>query len=294
MLIAPSLPATLDLLGVSESDRSELLGAIPRAVGDPALLEAVTEVAALLRAAAGPGAEPPDLRPRREHDDALQQAVVPGQGLVAILAHLVSTDTVRAFHDAREIDPRITRHSLADLGQQMRVHREVTGGLGLHTPTYTSRIWAGAILAVGRLHVEIMRDESLPAPGWTAGIHIPEIGPLVLAEVEASLRAAVELLGRTFGDLGDGFGHRFRCRSWLLGPSIREATAPESNLAAFASLWSEEEVYDATEEAVYFVFRRQPPVAWQDLPTRTSLETAVVEHLRTHRPWRGALGRLER
>lgn len=233
MLIAPSLPATLDLLGVSESDRSELLGAIPRAVGDPALLEAVTEVAALLRAAAGPGAEPPDLRPRREHDDALQQAVVPGQGLVAILA-------------------------------------------------------------VGRLHVEIMRDESLPAPGWTAGIHIPEIGPLVLAEVEASLRAAVELLGRTFGDLGDGFGHRFRCRSWLLGPSIREATAPESNLAAFASLWSEEEVYDATEEAVYFVFRRQPPVAWQDLPTRTSLETAVVEHLRTNRPWRGALGRLER
>lgn len=133
MLIAPSLPATLDLLGVSESDRSELLGAIPRAVGDPALLEAVTEVAALLPAAAGPGAEPPDLRPRREHDDALQQAVVPGQGLVAILAHLVSTDTVRAFHDARGIDPRITRRSLADLGQQMRVHREVTGGLGLHT-----------------------------------------------------------------------------------------------------------------------------------------------------------------
>ena len=53
-------------------------------------------------------------------------------------------------------------------------------------------------------------------------------------------------------------------------------------------------MYDATEDAVCFVFRRQPPAAWQDLPTRTALETAVVEHLRTNRPWHGALGRLER
>jgi hypothetical protein len=62
------------------------------------VLAAITRTANLLRASAGLEAPVAPLADLAEEHNALQQQIAPGEGLIAILAHAASTDTVRAWH----------------------------------------------------------------------------------------------------------------------------------------------------------------------------------------------------
>lgn len=302
MLTAPSAARTMGLLGIEDPDRSELLAAIPRAVADEEILRAVGEVAELLRAEAGLRVEVPRLSARADADNALQQRVLPGQGLVAILAHLVATDTVRAFHAARGLDTADSWRALSDLGQQMRVHRAVFGELGHHTVDWTARNWVGRLYWPGRLQVEPSWDESAsPAPRWVLDVHIPATGPLLPGEVDDSFDGAAALARTCFADLGAGrdpslpvFGHEFTCTSWLLGADIPGLVGPDSNLGSFARRWTLERTTEASDDAAFFVFRTRPPYDATGFGERTRLERGLKQRLVSGAGWQGAAGRMIR
>ncbi|HJF50044.1 MAG TPA: acyltransferase domain-containing protein, partial [Brachybacterium paraconglomeratum] len=228
MLTAPSRTALLDNLGITDQDASELLPLLDAAAADAEVLAEVTETANSLRAAAGLEVPEVDLAAEKDRHDGLQQRLAPGEGLVAILALLVSTSTVRAWHDARGLTREQSWEVLADLGQQMRVHRAGTGRLGLHQLNWMSMNWAGRLVHLGRLQFDLHRQRvallagtgstpSADAPRrWVLGTHIPARGPLDPAEVDASFDAATAYFTEHYPELGAGrgaeepaFGHEF-------------------------------------------------------------------------------------
>lgn len=313
MLTAPSRSALLDQLGITGEDAAELPALLDAAAADGEILTEVTALANRLRAGAGLEVPAVDLETEKSRHDALQQRLAAGEGLVPILALLVSTSTVRAWHAARGLSPEQSWHVLADLGQQMRVHRAGTGRLGLHQLSWVSGNWAGRLVHLGRLQFDLsQRRVARLATGaertspdepsrWVVGTHIPATGPLDPAEVEASFAAATAYFSEHYADLGAGraedepaFGHEFTCDSWLLSEELAEVTGPTSNLARFAALWQMLERTRMDDAALFFVFGQRPPVDPASLPRRTRLEQGVAERLADGRGWTGGTGRLLR
>ena len=95
MLTAPSAPALLEQLGITGQDHEELRALLAPAVADEEMLQEITRLANLLREGAGLEVSQVDLGAEAESLTALQQRLAPGEGLVAILALVVSTATVR-------------------------------------------------------------------------------------------------------------------------------------------------------------------------------------------------------
>ena len=313
MLTAPSRTALLENLGITDQDASELLPLLDAAAADAEVLAEVTETANRLRAAAGLEVPEVDLAAEKDRHDGLQQRLAPGEGLVAILALLVSTSTVRAWHDARGLTREQSWEVLADLGQQMRVHRAGTGRLGLHQLNWMSMNWAGRLVHLGRLQFDLHRQSvallagtgstpSADAPRrWVLGTHIPARGPLDPAAVDASFDAATAYFAEHYTELGAGrgveepaFGHEFVCDSWLLSDQLAEITGVGSNLARFAARWEMLERSRMDDGALFFVFGRRPPVDVAALPRTSRLERGVAERLEDGRGWTGGLGRLLR
>ncbi|MEU2419276.1 acyltransferase domain-containing protein [Brachybacterium paraconglomeratum] len=158
MLTAPSRTALLENLGITGADATDLLPLLDAAAADEEVLAEVTATANRLRVAAGLEVPEVDLAAEKDRHDALQRRLAPGEGLVAILALLVSTSTVRAWHAARGLTPEQSWEVLADLGQQMRVHRAGTGHLGLHQLNWVSMNWAGRLAHLGRLQFDLHRQ----------------------------------------------------------------------------------------------------------------------------------------
>lgn len=313
MLTAPSRSTLLDQLGITGEDAAELPALLDAAAADGEILTEVTALANRLRSGAGLEVHAVDLETEKSRHDALQQRLAAGEGLVPILALLVSTSTVRAWHAARGLSPEQSWHVLADLGQQMRVHRAGTGRLGLHQLNWVSGNWAGRLVHLGRLQFDLsQRRVARLATGaertspdepsrWVVGTHIPATGPLDPAEVEASFAAATAYFSEHYADLGAGraedepaFGHEFTCDSWLLSEELAEVTGPTSNLARFAALWQMLERTRMDDAALFFVFGQRPPVDPASLPRRTRLEQGVAERLADGRGWTGGTGRLLR
>lgn len=312
MLTAPSLPALLERLGITGQDAEDLVPLLGAAVADGEVLAEVTATANRLRAAAGLEVPAVDLEADKARHDALQQRLAPGEGLVPILALLVSTSTVRAWHAARGLSPAQSWQVLADLGQQMRVHRAGTDRLGLHQLNWVSMNWAGRLVHLGRLQFDLSRrrvarlEHGTERTGpdepqrWVVGTHIPATGPLTPEAVDASLDAAVAYFTTHYADLdadrpadAPRFGHEFTCDSWLLSDQFAEITGPESNLARFAARWEMiGQDPSGADGALFFAFGKRPPVEPSTLPRRTRLERGVADRLADGRGWTTGSGRL--
>lgn len=296
MLTAPSAPALMDRLGISPEDQAQLLELLPQVAADSELLVAVTEIANLLRAEAGLDAQPAALGEHTERLNALQERLLPGQGLLMIAAHLVSTDVVRAWHTARGLTQEQSWLALSDLGQQMRVHRLTFGELGHHTLAWTAMNWTGRLFWLGRLQFDLHRSG---AGRWRIGTHIPATGPLTPAAVEESFAAAQQFFPSRFADLsaeseGEVFGREFVCHSWLVNEELPQIVGPDSNLGAFAARWTVEKTFPAADDAVFFVFNQRPPYQLADLPQRSRLQRGLIARLEDGRGWLGGKGRLSR
>jgi len=319
MLTAPSRTALLDRLGITGADAEDLMPLLDAAAADEEILAEVTTAANRLRAAAGLEVPEVDLAADKDRHDALQQRLAPGEGLIPILAFLVSTSTVRAWHAARGLDAALSWQVLADLGQQMRVHRTGTDRLGLHQLHWVCGNWAGRLVHLGRLQFDLSRrrvallEQGEDRTGaertgddepvrWVIGTHIPATGPLDPTAVDASFDAAVAYFTENYADLGADrpadaprFGHEFTCDSWLLSDQFAEITGPESNLARFAARWESigSDPHGA-DGALFFTFGKRPPVDPDTLPRRTRLERGVAERLADGRGWTTGTGRLLR
>ncbi|MFC0675304.1 acyltransferase domain-containing protein [Brachybacterium hainanense] len=320
-LAAPARDPLLARLGIREQDAADLVPVIEAALADEEILAEVARIANQLGAAAGLDVPALDLAARKDELDALGARLAPGEGLIPILAFLVSTGTVRRWHAARGLTTEQSWLVLADLGQQMRVHRAGTGRLGLHQLNWVTMNWAGRLVQLGRLQFDLHRartatldgagrDEEAsavppqeePRERWVIGTHIPATGPLDPAAVGASFAEATAYFTAHYPDLAEGrepgdpaFGHEFTCWSWLISEEFAEITGPGSNLARFAARWEVlKEIPDDGDSALFFCFGLRPPQDLRALPRRTRLERGVADRLADGRGWTSGLGRIIR
>ena len=302
MLRAPSAPALLELLGITGEDHAELSALIEPALEDAEILAEITRTANLLRQGAGLTVPDADLGASQESQNALQQRIAPGEGLLAILALAVSTSTVRAWHHERGLSTEQSWTVLADLGQQMRIHRRSSGRLGLHQLPWMALNWAGRLVDLGRLQFDLhLTGQGTLSERWVIGTHIPANGPLDPSAVEESLTRATEYFTTRYADLDAGrpatapaFGHEFFCDSWLMNELLPQDLGEDSNLGAFVRRWEILHQQPGADTAAFFVFGARPPYDAHALPRTTRLERLVGERLADGRGWEAGLGRLVR
>lgn len=282
-LAAPTWPEDLARLGVSAEDRSDLLALLPAILADDDLLAAVAGHAAALAVAAGARTAPAPIPepPVGGHPHGVEH-------LAMILAASVAHDAPRAVHRARGLADDLSWASLADLGQQLRVHRAVTGVLGLQTASWVALGWTGRLLRLGRLQFDVAGDPRQER----IGIHIPADGPLDPDAVTASLEQARRVLPGMFPELD--LSGPWRCTSWLFDPGL-QTLGEESNLVQFQRRFREIGREPGSSDAGFFVFARRrgahlDPAA---LPRDTRLRRLVADRLASGRPWWNVTGELE-
>lgn len=204
---------------------------------------------------------------------------------------------IRRLHREIGIDDAVSIDTLSDLGVHLRHYHRMYGCFGFEEPAWISLHYSGLLFRLGRLQFEMSSWRVPPAKSARCAlslgdpildIHIAEIGPLLPDACDASIARAREFFPRHFPD----FDFRaFGCWSWLLDPQLGEYLPTHSNIMMFQNRFRAvptEKRHDGP--AVQFVFRMHPDTPLDELPQRTTLERAVVSHLRAGRKWSSCLG----
>jgi hypothetical protein len=218
-----------------------------------------------------------------------------------VYVFLAALPHVRAYHRRRGIPERISRLTLADLGRVMARYRLQygTGGLGLGS--WLALHFRGTLYQLGRLQFQrahlnevlgrAVADAGLPyRPGDPAlNIHIPRsYGPLTPAACDASLRQAARFFARHFPE------EPYRvavCHSWLLDEQLAGYLPAESNILRFQRRFRLALVpAEPDDEGILRHVFVRVPADLDELPRRTTLERAIVDHLRTGGHWYGVDG----
>jgi GNAT domain-containint protein/N-acyltransferase family protein len=214
---------------------------------------------------------------------------------------LGSIPALREYHQQRGISDEVSWASMSDLPQQLAVHRRIFGGGGLHTQTWLTLPFRGLLFQLGRLQFNLdlidydqSAIDSAGAPFRSGepviGVHIPERGPLDPAACDESLRWAAEFFPRHFPERECRYA---TCHSWLLDPQLAEYLRPESNVVKFQQRFTPIPGGKDDDAAVFeFVFRTMK-ADLDSLPQNTTLERAVVQHIRGGGHWRVVPGWLE-
>lgn len=200
---------------------------------------------------------------------------------------VAAVPAVRAAHAARGIPEDVSWATLADLGQQLRVHRRIYGRTGLHTQDWLTLHFRCRLVALGRLQFNLA-DQYHRLPGEKLfGTHIPETGPLDPAGCDASFAWAAEFFPRHFPDWP---ATKAVCTSWLLDPQLADYLPAGSNIMAFQRRFTRlSPGRDGDRDIVEFVFRR-PDTDLTGVEPTTTLERAVVEHLAAGKQWKIVTG----
>jgi hypothetical protein len=155
----------------------------------------------------------------------------------------------------------------------------------------------GAIFLLGRLQFDFWRLEFDPSAAGLAdfsrgdpalGVHIPPLGPLTPRACDASFRRAHKFFPRHFPERPNRVA---TCGSWLLDEQLTEYLPPASNIIRFQRRFTPVPGWSmpGDDDVIRFVFGRIPTTL-DDLPQQTTLERAIVKHLRSDRHWQIRLG----
>lgn len=183
---------------------------------------------------------------------------------------------VRALHAALGLSDEESWATLQVLPRQTRLDRICRGIPGLFDVEWIERIWSGKLSELGRLQFEDDGDGVLD-------IHIPETGPLDQDACDASFVRAREVYPHHQTAI---------CTSWLLDPLLADVLPADSNIVRFQrrfELVAAEQ--DADHDVLRFVFHTYDTDLDKLDPT-TTLERALVAHLRAGGHWRSPSGRL--
>jgi len=282
------LPAIFERLAIAEEDQREILAAWPSAETDPETWKCLERAYETLVNDLG-GFAPIDL---------------PGPAIGStpigryffVYVYLAALADVRRFHARRRIADDISWATLSDLGRNLKRDRLLLGDGGLRTSGWLTLHFRGSLYQLGRLqfnrtrvraaHVADAFGEGDPA----VGIHIPESGPLTPLACDDSLANAHPFFARHFPETPTKLAI---CTSWLLDPQLAEYLAHDSNIIRFQRRFElVGEGWDGDADILRFVFHRIAPKI-DDLPERTTLERAIVAHLRKGEHWRSRTGWLD-
>jgi len=282
------LPAIFERLAIADEDQQEILAAWPSPETDPETWDSLRRAYETLVKDLG-GFAPLDLpRPSVE--------ATPLGRYFFVYVYLAALGDVRRFHASRRIPDDISWATLADLGRNLVRDRLLLGDGGLRTSGWLTLHFRGSIYQLGRLQFNRMQvraahvAEAFREGDGALGIHIPESGPLTVEACDDSFAQAQPFFSRHFPETPTRVGI---CTSWLLDPQLADYLRPESNVMRFQRRFRlVGEGFDGDADVLRFVFHRIAP-SIDDLPQRTTLERAIVAHLRAGKHWRSRTGWLE-
>ncbi|WP_418909229.1 acyltransferase domain-containing protein [Glutamicibacter endophyticus] len=189
-----------------------------------------------------------------------------------------------ASHDrllARALSPEIVAATLADLGQQCRLHRAEHGNAGLGTWHWLSLHASGSLFRIGRLQYHLRRIADAEN-SWEVDVHIPAGEALAPATVDGSLSRAAAFFRTHFPQLRID---RAVCTSWLFDPWLLERMKPTSNILSFAHRFQPRAATPEPTDALYFTFGTRDMGRLHRLSARSGLQSLVLERLRTEGTW---------
>ena len=273
-------PAILERLAVRPADAAEIMAGWPdadSALWTPELRWLLDRSIALVRAdLGGYGWLPPGPELPRERGLAWRHLYV--------YAYLALVDAVRGYHRDHGIAEAVSWASLADLGRNLDVDRRMNREGWPVMQSWLTLHARGAVYELGRLQHQ---------RGSTAiDLHVPDSGPLTPKAVTASLEEARGFFEQHFPD--ERYA-AFACGSWLLDPQLLEYLPEDSNIIQFQRRfelepYQEPEGLDCDVEVLRFAFRSLTTPLDQ-LPRRTALQRAIVDHLKAGRHWYWRRGR---
>lgn len=286
---ADVLAETLLDLAVPHEDINELVRMGRRVLDDPELRQFLEASVDQLTRGLGEirgGVDLPDL----DWPTGPLQRCFPLYVLVATLPH------TRAHHRALGVPDEVSRHTLADLGRHVAVHRRRYGVPGLIARRWLTLHFGGELYQLGRLQFQRARhgertSRTLAAAGLDTvpgtpclNLHVPDfLGPLSPAACDRSLALAGEFFARHHPE------EKYQaalCHSWLLDPQLAEHLWEDSNIVRFQRRFrvAREDTEPADSEPLQFVFG-DPDLSVESLPRRTALERAVGDRLRAGGHW---------
>jgi GNAT-like C-terminal domain/N-acyltransferase N-terminal domain len=182
---------------------------------------------------------------------------------------------LRARHRALGLTDEESRATIQALPRHVGLHRECGGEPGGWEVEWIEMVWAGKLAELGRLQFENHGDGVLD-------VHIPETGlPLDPVACDAAFARAREV----YPD-----HHTAQCTSWLLDPQLAQALPPASNIVRFQRRFElRDEGREANGDVLRFVFHTYEPDL-ERLTPRTTLERALLEHMRAEGTWRAPTG----
>lgn len=213
----------------------------------------------------------------------------PWPGLLDIYLLLSAVPDIRAWYGARGIPEPVLWSTLSDLGRQVDTYYRFHGRVGFDELGWLSLHFRGLLFQLGRLQYERdVADASLARVVGCGegedvlGIHIPEAGPLAAELCDESLAMAAPFFARHVPDCSYRIGF---CESWLLDEQLQEYLPASSNIVRFQRRFTLVPGGRVDDDAIVrFVFRAHQPDL-DRLPQRTTLERAVVRHLREGHNW---------
>jgi hypothetical protein len=302
----------LERLQVDPADAVDLLSSIPSREQTPEWWWLLERSVQRLTSAMGDPSEPHGGWP----DWVASKPAVPlHRRCFMAYVFLATVPHTRAWHLARGISDDVSWASLVDLGRHMAVHRRAYGSAGVDAAWWLSLCLRGEAFDFGRLQFNYFSlgygDETPPWYGWEAaadlgdgfrrndaciGVHIPESGPMTPAACDESFRLAAEFFDRHFPVPQQG-RRLATCWSWLLDDQLAAWLPEESNIMRFQQRF---ELVPGSaggdNSALSFVFRKDLPREGvtseflDSLSARTTLERALVSHLRAGGEWRSRTG----
>ena len=286
---AEELPAVLLDLAIPHEDINELVGLRARMTGDSEvwwLLERVVQSFATHIGTSGHWPRVPTLP---------QSWGAAGRWFY-VYVYLGLLPHTAEYHRRRGIPEEVSRHTLADIGRNVAVYRRRHGVGGMHAAWWPLLHLRGELYQLGRLQFQrstlgqrtgaSVAQAGLPfgTGSPTLGLHIPDYyGPLSPQACEQSLELAREFFPRYFPQEPYAIA---MCHSWLLDPQLREYLPRDSNIVRFQDRFTLSYVSPekADQDVIGFVFGETGRPLDQ-LPQRSTLERAIVGHLRSGGHW---------
>jgi AcrR family transcriptional regulator len=216
-----------------------------------------------------------------------------------VFVFLAMLPQLRKLHRQRGIPEYVSWLTLTELGRRVAAHRRFHGIGGLRDPNSLVHSFTGTLYQLGRLQFERTTLHKRLGPSIAGGglpdrpgdpclsVHIPEhCGPLSPQACDDSLAAARDFFAHHFPH------ERYRiavCGSWLLDTQLADYLPADSNIVQFQRRFTIRTFPANDHTIVRFVFGRDESDVDQ-LPRRTTLERAIIDHIKAGRHWRSGSG----
>lgn len=297
------LSAVLDEIGFDRSDRAAVVSEWDHSREDDTLASVLAQVVGMVEGARGRPTDPLHIWP--DLDD-----VGPGGRLFYLYVIALCAPGTRAYLASINVPDDVVASTFSSFARHAAIHRQKFATPGMDAGWWQLLALRGELLEIGRLQYHYLvtgestlcplpwYDEAAAAvlgPGFRRGdvqfgLHIPDGTGFDPVALDASLKQVRQVLGDVWPT-----DHRrlATCMSWLLDDRLGEYLNESSNILAFQRRFTMVPGgYDDDADTLEFVFR-QPGVALDDLPQRTTLERAIVAHLRAGFHWRARTGWLD-